>query len=144
MRGINSHAVPVPLFLSIAFFTHFSFYEKEREGEIQHVTRRKSREPGYPLATHEQPSERFFSKRERKQKKERKKIKKKYICVASVLSVLEEQLVLQGLPGTTSRKYNGKGQAGFNYTLYHWNKRQTRLDIYKSDVYATNDVFFFF
>lgn len=64
--------------------------------------------------------------------------------MASVLSVLEEQLVLQGLPGTTSRKYNGKGQAAFNYTLYHWNKRQTRLDIYKSDVYATNDVFFFF
>lgn len=59
--------------------------------------------------------------------------------MASVLSVLEEQLVLQGLANNEPEIQRKKKKPGFNYTLYHRNK--TNLDTYKSDV-TTNDVFF--
>lgn len=58
--------------------------------------------------------------------------------MASVLSVLEEQLVLQGLANNEPEIQRKKKKPGFNYALYHRNK--TNLDTYKSDV-TTNDVF---
>lgn len=140
VEGINSHRASFSL-SSSAFFTHFPFYEREkqRERKIQHVTRRKSREPDI-LWRHTNNRAVLLEKRKRKErgKKERKIKKKKYICVASVLSVLEEQLVLQGLANNEPEIQRKKKKPGFNYALYHRNK--TNLDTYKSDV-TTNDVF---
>lgn len=140
MSRASIRTVPVSLFRAARFspISH-STKERNRKREIQHVTRRKSREPDI-LWRHTNNRAVLLEKRKRKErgKKERKIKKKKYICVASVLSVLEEQLVLQGLANNEPEIQRKKKKPGFNYALYHRNK--TNLDTYKSDV-TTNDVF---
>lgn len=79
MRGINSHAVPVPLFLSTAFFTHFSFYEREREKK-RNTTRNETKIKGARISSGDaRTTERAVLLEKREETKKRKKENKKKI-----------------------------------------------------------------